>query len=338
MFYATWRIVAWCSVGMLPLWVGCSSPTAPTAVAPLALTCPPPQHFQSLDGQPVLATYPQPVTSGGSGPVTITCTPASGTLLLVGTTQVTCTARTPRPETATCSFPAAVSPVPRLSATSILAFGDSITAGTIATTCPNGGEPTGVLPWDDLWLLRSDLNASSGQAYPDVLRDLLTSRYAAQSFTVVNRGEPGERATAGAMRLPAVLTESRPDVVLLLEGVNDINSLHSAGVPGVVTSLRTMIRVARQRGATVLVSTLLPQRRGACRALDYRDGVDDIETVNAQIRALTTEGAVIVDMHPLFVPQTTTWLGLDGLHPNEVGYAAMAQAMFDTLRSRFEVP
>jgi lysophospholipase L1-like esterase len=43
-----------------------------------------------------------------------------------------------------------------------------------------------------------------------------------------------------------------------------------------------------------------------------------------------------VDLHPQFVPQLATWLGLDGLHPNETGYAAMAQTFFDVIRARLE--
>lgn len=87
---------------------------------------------------------------------------------------------------------------------------------------------------------------------------------------------------------------------------------------------------ARQSGAMVLLATILPERQGACRAYDYQDGIDDISPANMQIRTLaSSEGAVLVDLHRQFVPNTSTWLGLDGLHPNETGYAAMAQAFFD---------
>ena len=323
--------MAVCGVGATLCVASCSNPVAPSPAPALAIACPAPPPTQSLDGKPVIVTYPPPVTSGGEGLVTITCTPATSTPFSVGTTSVTCAAHDTHQHAATCAFPVSVTQVPRLSATRFLAFGDSMTAGVIATSCRNGGPPTGLRWLDDLSLLR--LDESPGRSYPSVLANLLAQRYNTQSFTMVNEGQSGETATDGAVRFPKVLASTLPEVVLLLEGVNDINSLHADGIPGVVTSLRTMIRAARQRGATVLVSTLLPQRRGACRA----DGVDDIIPANQQLRPMVSaEGAVLVDLSPQFEPNTTTWLGLDGLHPSETGYAAMAQGFLDAIRGKLE--
>jgi lysophospholipase L1-like esterase len=319
---------------------GCSTPVTPTPPpATLAISCPVAPAAQSLDGKPVIVTYPAPVTTGGEGQVATTCTPPTGSSFAVGSTPVTCTARDSRQHTASCTFVASVTQVPRLRATRFLAFGDSITAGVIATTCPFNGPPTGLALLADTAQLRADLDASPGLSYPDVLNRQLSLRYAAQSFTMMNEGLPNERAVEGAVRLPGVLSSSLPEVVMLLEGVNDLNNGGSTAIPGVISALRTMIRDSRQRGATVMVSTILPERQGACRAYDYLDGVDDISAANVQIRALVnSEGAVLVDLHPLFVPQLTTWIGLDGLHPNESGYAAMAQAFSNVIRTRFEPP
>jgi hypothetical protein len=144
-----------------------------------------------------------------------------------------------------------------------------------------------------------------------------------QSFTMVNEGEPNGNRRGGSRALPPRARLSLPEVVMLSEGVNDLNMGGTSAIPGVIASLRTMIRTARQRGATVFVSTILPERQGACRAYDYLDGVEDISATTVHIRTLASvEGAVLVDLHPLFVAQLTTWLGLDGLHPNETGYAA----------------
>jgi len=322
-----------CGVGVTLCVSSCSNnnPVTPSPAPALSIACPAPSPTQSLDGKPVIVTYSPPVTSGGEGLVTTTCTPATSTLFSVGTTSVTCAAHDTRQHTATCAFPVSVTQVPRLSATRFLAFGDSMTAGVIATACRNGSPPTGLFWPDERTLLR--LDESPGRSYPSVLANLLSQRYAPQSFTMVNEGQSGESATDGAVRFPRVLASTLPEVVLLLEGVNDINNLHADGIPSVVTSLRSMIRAARQRGATVLVSTLLPQRPGACRA----DGVDDVIPANLQLRPMVSaEGAVLVDLYPQFVPNTTTWLGLDGLHPNEAGYGAMAQGFLDAIRGRLE--
>ena len=70
----------------------------------------------------------------------------------------------------------------------ILAFGDSLTAG---------------------------VGAKSGSAYPDALQALTGRR-------VVNAGVSGETTAGGVARLPSVLEAVGPDLVMLMEGGNDI--------------------------------------------------------------------------------------------------------------------
>jgi len=251
---------------------------------------------------------------------------------------------------ASCSFRIAVVAPPKLSATKFLAFGDSITAGVIPTTCSLGAPPVSKctiplkLPMTlterlfDIRQLRADLNVSSA-SYPLKLAALLASRYTAQPIVVVNEGEPGETAAEGATRLSQVLTMNAPEVLLLLEGINDIHERgnQAAHVGPLVQALRTMTREARSRGIHVFVGTLLPEDPCGCRAFDFVDGRDDIVTANDQIRAMAaSEGAILVDLHPGFAGQTATLLSFDGLHPNEAGYAKMAEIFFDAIRQRLE--
>jgi lysophospholipase L1-like esterase len=67
--------------------------------------------------------------------------------------------------------------------------------------------------------------------------------------------------------------------------------------------------------------------------------VDNIVTANAAIRALAaSENAILVDLYPAFQGQVETLLTFDGLHPNETGYARMADVFFEVIRARLEVP
>jgi lysophospholipase L1-like esterase len=324
------------------------SPTRPTP-GTLTISCPASQTVQSPDGMAVAVAFAAPVVAGGTPPVTTTCTRQSGSRFEVGTTEVACIARDAVQHSTSCSFRITVVAAPRLSATDFLAFGDSITAGVLPTTCSLGAPPVSrcttptVLTLTerlfDIRQLRADLNASSA-SYPLKLTALLASRYAAQSPVVVNEGWPGETAAEGSDRLPGVLAAQAPDVLLLMEGINDIHARgnQAAHIGPLVQDLRTMIRDARSRGIRVFVGTLLPEDRCGCRAFDFADGRDDIVAANAQIRGMAaSEGAVLVDLYQGFAGQTTALLSFDGLHPNETGYGKMAEMFFDAIRQQLEI-
>ncbi len=93
---------------------------------------------------------------------------------------------------------------PRLSATRFLAFGDSLTAGVLS--------PAVTL-----------LIVSPPDSYPFGLQSRLVSRYRQQTPVVLNEGNPGELASGtGVQRFRSVLLQNRPEVVLLMEGTNDL--------------------------------------------------------------------------------------------------------------------
>ncbi len=319
------------------------SPTAPQVGGP-SISCPAAVNVASPTGLARTVTFDAPVALGES-PLSTTCSPASGSNFDVGTTQVTCTARDAHARTASCSFQVTVAGPPRTSATKFLAFGDSITSGVIATDCQTF--PTLSIPFTpamralERQRLLADLESSPGVSYPSVLASLLSSRYTAQQMVVTNAGEPSEEVSEHATtdRFAALMTSAQPQVVLLLEGINDINARGSTAIPDIVNGLQTMIRTARQRNAAVLLATLLPERFGnpLCRAFDWADGINDIAPANVQIKAMAArEGATVVDLYPLFEPRVSTLLGIDGLHPNAAGYQLMAQTFFSTVQQLFE--
>jgi lysophospholipase L1-like esterase len=89
---------------------------------------------------------------------------------------------------------------------------------------------------------------------------------------------------------------------------------------------------------TVFLSTLLPQRKGACRAFDWNeDNIEDVLAANTQIRSLaSSEGVPLVDMYQAFSGQVDTLLGADGLHPSEPGYQKMADHFYAAITQRLE--
>jgi lysophospholipase L1-like esterase len=197
-----------------------------------------------------------------------------------------------------------------------MAFGDSITAGEISLN------PTMLL-------------LDPSRAYPADLMGLLSSYYTAQSFSVFNEGISGETAVQGAERISDLFVRRNPEVLLLLEGVNDINAQEpdEDRVGPLLDALKFDIRDAQRRNVKVFISTLLPQKSGGSRA----HAVDLIEPVNSRIRALAAaEGVTLVDSWQVFKGQEQTLIGQDGLHPTPEGYQLLAQTFFDAIKAKLD--
>lgn len=317
-----WRFVRAMSVILTAmLGVQCESPARPTpppdspAVPALVLSCPPPVETESPDGQPVPVEFRAPHTFGGVAPVTTTCSASSGARFDVGTTSVSCSATDGRGASASCSFQVTVRPPPRLSYTRFVAFGDSLTAGTLAAT-------------------PSLLIAVSPFDYPRMLALHLQSRYRQQVFTVSNEGEPGEQASDnGIRRFRGVLLQHRPEVVLLMEGTNDLLG-HSLGADRAIEALQLMVREAASQNVRVALATIPPQRPGGLRNRDAVAAL--IPGFNERVRALAAaEGAVIVDVF-VAMAQNLSLLGADDLHPTARGYEVIAETFFEAIRANFE--
>ena len=99
---------------------------------------------------------------------------------------------------------------------------------------------------------------------PDPAHRVAASAVSAQTAAIVveNAGLPGERAQDAAKRLPSVMATTRPEVLLLLSGVNELRALGDAGVPVAWQAIDTMAKEARSRGARVFLATLPPPRPG----------------------------------------------------------------------------
>jgi len=254
-------------------------------------------------------TYPAPTVSGGLAPVTITCTPPSGSAFSVGSSQTTCVATDAQQRFDRCTFTVTVESTPVLGATRFVAFGDSITEGKL-----------------------SDGNFAA-TPYPTGVRNLLSTRYTTQQFTMVPEGGGGETTSGGVGRLPGVLSADTPEVLLLLEGVNDLPSGDSSRIGPMISNLRTMIQQAQGRGIRVFLATLPPEIAGAQRA----GAAPLIVPANDQIRSLAaSQNAALVDVYQAMAGAVTTMVGPDGLHPTETGYQTIAQTFFDVIRQRLE--
>lgn len=316
----SWR--HWPAALLLAVSAGCSDsapppPTAPTPPSgPPVLTCPAPFTVPAQLTTGARVTYPAPAIAGGRAPVTTTCTPASDSAFPVGATTVSCTAVDATGGTGSCSFRVDVTALPRLSRTSFMAFGDSITAGEV--TVPLG--PT----------LQQIVVPSS--SYPTVLQARLRQRYPADSVTVVNAGRAGEFTVDAFPRFQTALSSNRPTAVLLVMGYNDL--LSSATVISAVRSIERMAQETRGRGARLFLGTLTPSIPGRSRS--QSDAL--IRQFNTSIRSLAAgEGAVLVDLYQAALLNVDQWIGADGLHPTEAGYTRIAEQFQAAIQTDLEL-
>jgi lysophospholipase L1-like esterase len=299
--------------------------TNPDPIA-LGLRCPA-AATASTTGSSASISYTIPVATGGRAPLTVACTPPSGSTFPLGATNVTCTATDAAAATASCTFAVTVARVPTLSRTKFLAFGDSLTLGEV--TVPSiASADQDRFPFGKLQVVPS-------AAYPTQLAAMLRERYTAQTsdIAVTNAGLSGETAVAGAARFPGVISSTRPDVVFLLEGLNDINQFGPSFLSRGVAAVETMAKEARGRGARVFIASLPPPRPGGVNSINPMHIVD----FNVRLRSMAMgETAVYVDLHSALSTNVTTYIGVDGLHPTEAGYRRIAEEFFAAVRANVE--
>lgn len=295
-----------------------SGPSGPGPTPPAPqINCGSPVTVDAVVGLSQAVSYPAPTTTGGAAPVSVSCSPPSGSAFPLGNTTVNCTAADAQSRTAACSFAVTLNHR-QLTTTKFLAFGDSLTAG-------ENGRPVNVMPVIDV-----------ANAYPTYLQQFFRDRIPAQQITVVNAGFSGEKVVDSNDRLKDAIARHQPQVILLLEGINDLNAGNSPG--SVANGLADNIRTAKDRGVQyVFVSTLLPVAPGncvspgpPCRGVFTTD--TQIQQANQTIRTMVpSRGGHLVDVYDLFAANRTTYIDLDGLHLRPQGNNALATAFWDRI-------
>lgn len=164
----------------------------------------------------------------------------------------------------------------------VLAFGDSLTFGT---------------------------GASEEESYPAQLERLIGRK-------VVRAGVPGEVTRQALARLPEVLDEYGPRLLLLCTGGNDF--LRRAGNAQAERNVRAMVKLARSRGiGVVLIGT--PEPGLLVTPPEFYAGI-------AEEFGVPYEAAVIGEV------LRDNSLKSDPIHPNARGYRLIAERLAAALK------
>jgi lysophospholipase L1-like esterase len=164
----------------------------------------------------------------------------------------------------------------------IVAFGDSLTEG---------------------------VGASRDQSYPQVLAEL-------SGITVINSGVSGETTAEGLDRLPLVLGEHKPDLVILMEGGNDI--LRNLSHIQAKENLAQMIQIVRLSGAQVVLLGV-PEKNLFSNSADFYD-------------QLAKEQKVVFDGETMSDLLKTRSYKSDTIHLNNKGYRELANRIYSLLQ------
>jgi len=137
-----------------------------------------------------------------------------------------------------------------------------------------------------------------------------------------NASISGETTAGGRTRLPALLANYRPRIVVIELGGND--ALRGLPLAGTETNLREMIRVSRAAGARVLVLGMqMPPNYGAAYANAFEALFE---------RTARSEQASLV---PMFLDGFADRMDLfqsDRIHPNEKAQPLMLNTVWPSLR------
>ena len=164
----------------------------------------------------------------------------------------------------------------------ILAFGDSLTAG-IGTQSPND--------------------------YPSVLSKL-------SGVQVINAGVSGEKTDGGLQRLPGLLSNYQPDLLIIFEGGNDI--LRNVDKKTIKRNLNSMIELAQSQDIDVVLIGV-PERKL------FSDSAE-LYSELAEQHNLVLEKALLADL------LLTIEYKSDAVHLNAAGYQKLAEGIFALLK------
>lgn len=172
--------------------------------------------------------------------------------------------------------------------------------------------------------LSAGYGIEAAAAWPRLLAERLSEEGYRQS--VVNASISGETSSGGARRLPGLLREHRPAVVVVALGSND--GLRGMDVAETRRKLTAMVTAARGAGAcVVLVRMRIPPNYGPRYTAAFEGVFDDV-----------AQGADVV-LAPFMLERfATDWQAFqdDGLHPTAAAQDDILDTLWPSIRAALD--
>lgn len=185
----------------------------------------------------------------------------------------------------------------------------------------SSGEKLPAIPSGSTVLILGDslsygTGASKGQDYPTLLAK-------STGWHIINAGIPGNTSAQGLVRLPALLDEHQPKLLMIALGGNDF--LRKVAIEQTEANLRAMIDAAKLKGIPTLLIAI-PDYQPVKAAFG---GLSDHQ-LYAKL-AVDTQIPLSTDIFSPVLSKNS--LKADYVHPNAAGYQAIEEALRASLAS-----
>ena len=190
----------------------------------------------------------------------------------------------------------------------------------ILASCSDSGEKYAAIPQGATVLVLGDslsygTGANAGEDYPSLLT--ITS-----GWNIINEGVPGDTTTGGLARLPALLEQHTPKLLIVELGGNDL--LHQTPPTEIISNLKAILSLAKTQGVkTILVA------------------IPEISPLKATLGNLTDhplyESVATETATPLIAEVFSEVLSdgkfkSDQIHANAKGYAVVSEKLSEQLK------
>ena len=170
--------------------------------------------------------------------------------------------------------------------------------------------------------LSAGLGVAYNQSWPSLLQDRLDKD--GYKIKVVNAGISGDTTAGGKERLPKLLSQYAPEIVVIELGGND--GLRGTSIASIESNLRSMIEATHNHEAKIiLIGMQLPPNYGNAYATSFQNL---FPTLASEYELVLVERLIQRMMNEVW---QQSLMQMDGIHPNAKGHIQIENLIWDSL-------